>query len=831
MLANESPAPGLGEQNFTFLSNAFGDRYIYDINRDSFNRTGSDAVFSNEFGTELFAEDTFYLFVGTDSGQLIRFLQKRPLPEHSRYLFVELDPVAAAVQREIQLDHPAIRICSSENWQESAEQWNFTPYNFTGQTKLIRSLAVIDASLPDYLLLWKAVKEKYDLLRWAAQASFTFHFHAEKHIENLPENQIPASCMRDISPGHTAMLLAAGPSLDDHIAWIKQHRERLVVVAVSRVSKRLYEQGLTPDVIVSIDPYPGNFDVSRCMFKFQDRSILAYGYHVCPALAGSWYGRKTFIGPFLPWNSDGGPPTIPLFGPTVTNAAFALCLEMGFARIFLAGADFCFSADGYTHAAGSLEQTNGPGLMLGDQTLLTYSGQTAETRNDYLQAAHSLESLAAQAKQLGVNVFNLSAHAARLENIEHIDSKGIHLEDIGTPISERLNEAVPVLSPAQRVQHYTAMLAEIDRIQDSLRKIRELAVAALKCNDAMQGHHTDRAAYTRNKRKMDKIESRLDNKYAAETELVKKFGVRHFIRIVSAKEEQAWNEQDAVQAARLYYEAYRDTTRELLEILRATRIRLNARLEEEKPQANFRIILEQIRRDEQPGRVDVLLHRGTLKLEQMPCELRDLATRLHEQYVHRLEHDSEDYLQQAKKSSTLHGASGKAAMMFSNQDRAGLTRFVAGLRKHRDPASAEPVLFLCDGFIAELDKDTDTALDCYRRITAGPGLMHAMKRQLSIHLKKGNLQEAEHILGALAKVSISFKPFHADLLRILGQVQQAIDTYTDYLVEVPDDMHTLLKLARFFAELGVGEGVDITVRKVLELDPDNRAARMLAGSV
>jgi len=56
----------------SFLTNDFGDRYLYAVNRNAFNRIGSDALYRTHFGERLSAEYQFTIIIGTDSGMLVR---------------------------------------------------------------------------------------------------------------------------------------------------------------------------------------------------------------------------------------------------------------------------------------------------------------------------------------------------------------------------------------------------------------------------------------------------------------------------------------------------------------------------------------------------------------------------------------------------------------------------------------------------------------------------------------------------------------------------------------------------------------------------------------
>jgi len=79
--------------NDKFLTNQFGDSYLYDVNRHSFNQVGATATFEKTYADTLSAPGTFYLIVGTDSG-----LRGRPDEAMEHYLpVVQEEPVLLCI--------------------------------------------------------------------------------------------------------------------------------------------------------------------------------------------------------------------------------------------------------------------------------------------------------------------------------------------------------------------------------------------------------------------------------------------------------------------------------------------------------------------------------------------------------------------------------------------------------------------------------------------------------------------------------------------------------------------------------------------------------------
>lgn len=50
------------------------------------------------------------------------------------------------------------------------------------------------------------------------------------------------------------LLIAAGPSLDNYTAWIKENQDKFIVICVDVIVKKLEKANIIPDIVVSIDP-------------------------------------------------------------------------------------------------------------------------------------------------------------------------------------------------------------------------------------------------------------------------------------------------------------------------------------------------------------------------------------------------------------------------------------------------------------------------------------------------------------------------------------------------------------------------------------------------
>lgn len=90
-----------------------------------------------------------------------------------------------------------------------------------------------------------------------------------------------------------AIIIGAGPSLDDNINELKKAKGKAILIAVGRVLKKLLQIGIIPDFVVSVDYSEKNFD----FFKGIDYSniTLVYGIGINSDILRNHNGKKILM--------------------------------------------------------------------------------------------------------------------------------------------------------------------------------------------------------------------------------------------------------------------------------------------------------------------------------------------------------------------------------------------------------------------------------------------------------------------------------------------------------------------------------------------------------
>ena len=646
-------------------------------------------------------------------------------------------------------------------------------------------------------------------------------------MRNLAENHTPAVVLKDAFKGRTGVLLAGGPSLDEVLPWVIDHRERLVVLAVSRISRRLLALGLTPDIVVSVDPHQVGFDVSKEMLKFPDTVVLASAYHLAPGLVAQWRGPIVYFGNRLPWDNPLNVANIHGAGPTVSNSAIELAVHIGLDRLILAGMDLCHSREGYSHAQGSNEHRAGPRLDDTGVTVETNGGWHAHTIPDFHTALSTLSYQAKSAAARGTRLLNPAPGAAKVESVEHVGLEDITLDSVMESATDVISSAIASYG-CDREKDYQRVAEALRDCRLQFREIRKLSKEALRCNDGLFGRNGMKADF-KHKKRMDKIERKLDRQFKKLIPLVKNFGMGRFIGLTSPVAVEDWTDEEMEKYGRGYYEAYHDSANEFIGVIDDALTRLESRVLEESKAPDVPLLAKQWREDQQPGRVRVWLTRRPDIAARLSEEEKSLVRALEREFDEILESEDSTHKRRTEQQRKDEFARVPARMkkLFESSSRTELAEIVAQVEQlehqHVDLAIAYG-----SGLLAELDGRFDEAMSHYQLLVDRKTMVdEALTRVLNITLEAQDYDSAALVLESLANLSPSFMPKYAHLLKLMGQTQEAVDTYTEYLTHAPDDTEAMLKLGQLYRECGVEEAACMAFRYALEREPDNQAAKLL----
>jgi len=824
-------------QNFehiasTITTNAFGEKFLYAINGKLFFNTDSKTIFANKFGRDFIKENSLYVITGIDSGLLVQFISKQSIPSGTKIVFVDFEEILEwAQEKQALFKHENISFTTQDKLKDHLASIDIDKYIYLNKLFHIPSFSVIDNNYAGYAALEKQVTELLYDLQWTTSAQLNNRLFIVNQLKNLPDNVLHASFLFGQFRGQSALLLAGGPSLDTFIPWIQKHREEYVVIAVSRISRRLIQANITPDIVFSVDPQEISFDLSREMFHFADRSVFLYSYHVFPPMVAQWPGKKAFLGPLFPWASALNRPDRATGGVTVTNIALACALEMGFSQIVLCGVDLCYSQEGHTHASCSKNRDEGPVIEGAETKIETNAGTLADTTRAYEVAARHIASLAQQEMAQHCRIVNPNLHAAKMEGVLYRP-----IESIESTRKDNDNTLKAFSFAENREEHLTKITKELSKIKNFLHEIIALSKKAIKENEIFfQGKIN---ASKKSKNIIDSIESKLHSDRLIETtNFAKKFGIEQFLKIIHTKNIEEITDKEAKNNIKNYYNAFIISSNSIIKLLNDILSNIDIRQKELKFNPDCVRILTNYKNNNIPGRYKVILKNIA---DNQSNEVKELIIELEgtfEKYIQGELNYSEVYAtkwndwteEREKKFIT------KLLELLKSKSENELIGILK-LIETTDFGSSTHLELFSKGLLKEIQNDYSKAITYYNQLIDSaeditPYLLEVtLKRIASVSIAGNDHENGLLALQCLNDLSVAYAPQYAKLLKLTDHPHDALDVYARYIEQFPYDTKTMLEMAALYGELAIPEGVMLLTEHILEREPDNITARQLRAS-
>ncbi|GIU34835.1 DUF115 domain-containing protein [Shewanella schlegeliana] len=791
----------------TFAISQFNEYYLPSVNRQIFETIDSKTHFDKLFKIEFAKENQLHVIIGIDSGLLANYVLESSLPADSQFIFVELDSVLELLNVEIPEPlKQQVSICTINELAEILNSRSNPVYIIKDKLAVHQSLGVRAQHLAEYAQLSSDVMAVVNQATCEHKTSFNQEIFVEQQLLNLTENHMPASILKGRYQGKTCIVTAGGPSLDEHMPWIKENKDKLFIIAVSRVAAKLTKEGVSPQIIVSVDPQELSLEVNSDMMALYDSSLLIHSYHICSRILSQWRGRHLFTGNRLLWDETNDKHNIESVGPTVTNAAITIAAELGFTQVLLTGADFCYSKTGHTHTSGTLEANLGPNMGHIGDWVETYCGDKAET---IFQLTEAKKALAYQVSTLPqCKVINLSPNAAVTANVAHLA-----LDKIVIEAANCNHQALFSFVDSQTVdlkKHYQYCLKQMSEAVSSLQAILKLANSALKLNRA--GNQAEQ---------LDKIEHKINKHHGKLAKVIKFYGYLEFSRFLSTTESSQWSQDHVEQMTANYYEAFICVSKKLEGIFKQAQQRCLSRLDELNPQSDVEPLIQQWLQDNQPGRALVWMHNLTRELStEEVLALEPLAREFQLQLT-----DHQRYQSKLAAGYSLEEAFNKIMTLVIKKNLQGLTLMASTLKARAVESDlAKRLYYLADSYCLDLQGKPQQALTTLLELGSELFTEVEFKQVSVLSLKLGQLELAALALQQLVSLSDEYLPQYAHLLKLQGQDQLALNTYMDYLNKYPNDILIWLKLGSFLYEIEQIQTAKDVFNQVLNLDPSNQIA-------
>lgn len=249
----------------------------------------------------------------------------------------------------------------------------------------------------------------------------------ENTIENIAAvNNGQAYKLSDLEGhfiGQTALIVAAGPSLNDNIAKIQMNRNKFVIFAVNKVVKYLLQNGIIPDFVVCLDARNmertiGNLELSRanCIMDIRsDKVLTKLGFN---KIFINFADTDFFMKKLAKYNNG-----IKFYesGGSASTLALMAAVKLGFSKIVLTGLDLAFKdnviySTGETMTRVSQEEIVVDHVKKSLVKVRSVNDTPVYTRSDYETFIHHFAELI---KELGyTEIYNTTSFGAYIEGVK-----------------------------------------------------------------------------------------------------------------------------------------------------------------------------------------------------------------------------------------------------------------------------------------------------------------------------------------------------------------------------------------------------------------------------
>ena len=206
-------------------------------------------------------------------------------------------------------------------------------------------------------------------------------YNIVNNIKHIPYSHYLSEFIGKFDENTIGIVVAAGPSLDRNVHILHDIKEKAIIMATDTSLKRLHDEGIVPDFVVSVDPKKPirlfeNVSFEKIPFMCRlDCNCKVLSLHT---------GHKIWVNPLeffaqlyakIDMEVD-----VENSGGSVATMAFSLCNMLGLNNIVLIGQDLAY--DGESTHAGGIEDH-----IINEDKTITYvkgnNGDMVKTRGDW----------------------------------------------------------------------------------------------------------------------------------------------------------------------------------------------------------------------------------------------------------------------------------------------------------------------------------------------------------------------------------------------------------------------------------------------------------------
>ncbi len=147
------------------------------------------------------------------------------------------------------------------------------------------------------------------------------------------------------------IMVSAGPSLDENLEFLKESRGKKKIVAVNTVLRRLFREGIRPDLVVAADQYVQMREHIDGIGEQTDGIPMIAEKRLNWQYAEQYQGPICFISTYESGEKEHNTEELWEFSGSVAGLALEAAVHLGAKKVWLVGQDLAYP-DGKTYAEG-----------------------------------------------------------------------------------------------------------------------------------------------------------------------------------------------------------------------------------------------------------------------------------------------------------------------------------------------------------------------------------------------------------------------------------------------------------------------------------------------
>lgn len=198
--------------------------------------------------------------------------------------------------------------------------------------------------------LYLANSSRYDYTKLLFDTFYSVAKHINKYKILTTKNKSANFSLTNDKP---TLLIGAGPSLGKNLKWLKENQDKFILVAIGATYKKLFDNGITPDIVTTVDPKFHILDKTHFNKKdvilLKDTIVLA-SINTPTKILDRFNQEKLFlyeVADTFKNNSNA------YTGISIGEITLSLLLDMNIKEIYLLGTDLAFDEKtGLSHFEG-----------------------------------------------------------------------------------------------------------------------------------------------------------------------------------------------------------------------------------------------------------------------------------------------------------------------------------------------------------------------------------------------------------------------------------------------------------------------------------------------